>query len=368
VYQEWQGIWYMMVLGDVLGLQTFVGTQGLESDGRTRVYGMLSTEVLRELSRGKLNRYLAHSSDESDGYAHDVARLWQALLETMLNPSIVDEHYVTVCNAICVFLQSASASRNLIAQRFATSKDTWMAIFEALLHRFDTGKLKASRQVLNTLIKILNQHRDDDSIRVSIQDVVLSRLAEIILLRFPIPYFRASMAIFEALMRSTVPTSRVLSAIGRCHGSSLEAWNREMRRRAIDVDELRSTAIHNGVDESIFNFSFSVLLAVSDSSIQATAGTFFLGLVAVLSDFSVFPLPLWVEQISIILCRYPRTIGAFRNHLLPTLFKLHPDGFDFLLQGLIAMHRNSLVLENILTIAVLGADSGLWASGGTSSP
>lgn len=336
-------------------------------DALQRDHVTLSTEALQDMSRGKLKHYLTLGYDGSDDYLCNVRSLWRALLATMLDSSIVDEHLVAVCNTICVFLQSASSSKEPAVRRFAMLGDTWMAVFDALLRRFDSGKLKALRQVLKTLIKILRQ-QDDASRARSIQDDVLFKIAVIIQLGQPVAYLRASLIIFEAFIRSDIPGSRILSALGRCHGSIHESWDLCLRRRAIDVNELRLVTNHHFVDESICDFILSVLLAVADSNVQATAGTFLINFVSIFSEYDIPLASLWVELVIVVLHRYPKGVEPFKNYLLPSLFELHPQGFHSLLQRMAAMYSDSSNLQNFLTIAVLGVEVGLSASGGTSHP
>ena len=111
-------------------------------------------EDLSALRRGGLKRYLTENSGD-DGFVQNVADFWRALLATMRGLSTGDRHLTAVCNAICVFLQTAASSSVSAVREIALSKHSWMAAFDAMLLNFEGGKLKPLRQVLATLIKLL---------------------------------------------------------------------------------------------------------------------------------------------------------------------------------------------------------------------
>ncbi len=353
-----------MVLRDALAPRASFKFEDLDVNGLSQ--GTISRVELLAMSRGNLKSHLNYGSDEDSSYLQGVRKLWWALLITIRDTSVVDGHMTAVCNAICVFLQSASSSRVLSIQAFAMSAETWTVVFDALLDRLDGGKLKPLRQVLNTLIKILGRH-DDSSKAQIIRDDVLSKMASIILLGKPTTHFKASMVIFEALVRSGVPASRTLFAIGRGHGSNYQQWDLRLRRVGMDATELCTVMDRYVVDESICSFSFSIILAVADSSVQATAGTFFTSFMSMLTGYGVPLGPLWVEIVVTILRRHPEAIEAFKNYLLPSILKLHPSHYNYLLHKTATENAASSMLQNALTIAILGCKEGLVSEEGTFS-
>lgn len=262
-----------MVLGDVLALRAPPKPGNLNVNGISLDSGIISREALLDMSRGRLKRYLIESSEENEFRLQNVQSLWKALLTTICDSSVVEGHMTAVCNALCVFLQSASSSSVASIQTFAMSEKIWMKVFEVLLHEFDGGKLKPLRQVLNTLIKILEHHADRDRTR-AIQDGILERMVAIVLLGKPSSQLKASMIIFETFVRSGVPVSRILSSIGRAHGSNHKQWDQRLARQRIDATEITAAMKDYTIDESICCFTFAIILAVAESSLQATAGTF----------------------------------------------------------------------------------------------
>jgi hypothetical protein len=348
---------------DALAPRASVHLEESDLDGFPPMTAPISREALLAMSRGKLRLYLTTAHDEDTAYVLRVRRLWSDLLTTMRSSSVVDSQMTAVCNATCVFLQSASSSPVQPVQSFAMSAETWMAVFETLLDKSDASKLKPLRQVLNTLMKILGQH-DDRNKAQSIQDSVLSKMASIILLGKPVSRFKASMVIFEAFIRSGISFSRILSAIGRGHGSNSDRWDHRLSRQGINSDKLRAMASHYDVDESICHFSFSILLAVAESGAQATAATFFNSFILTLTGHGISLDSLAVELVVIILYHYPQAVDAFRNYLLPLLFRMYPHHcFDLLSR----MANNTLkpsTLETALTVAILGCNAGLLSEEG----
>jgi hypothetical protein len=365
--QEWPKVSYRMVIGDALAPRAFHDLIHLDTNGLPQDSGTVSREALLYMSKGELKRYLCCGPSRDNLYLQNVRTLWLALIATMRDPSVVEGHMTAACNAICVFLHSASSSPTLSIQTFAMSEETWMVIFDALLEKFNHGKLKSLRQVLNTLIKILARHDDGTRVR-SIQHDVLSRMANIILLGRPVSYFKASMVIFEAFIRSDVPMSRILSAIGRSHGSNHDQWDQCLRKRGFDTAELLAVANHYLVDESIYCFSFSVILAIVDSTAQTTAGTFISSLRSMLTDYGVSLDSFWIDLVVTVLHRYPEAIDAFKNYLLPSLLGLQPSPFHYLLHRVASEDAGSSMLQNALTITILGRDRGFLSEKGNCSP
>jgi hypothetical protein len=350
--------------GDPLVLQVSANREGLDLDGLLQNPGSIPREALFAMSRGPLKRYLSDGFDVDSTYVDRVRRLWIALLATMRDDSVLDGHMTGVCNAICVFLHSTSSSPVRSVQIFAMSADIWTETFEVLLHKFDNSKPKPLRQVLNTLIKILGQHGDRNKAQC-IEEAVLCRLGSIILLGKSVSHFKASMVIFEAFIHSGVPASRVLFAIGRSHGENCDQQYHRLNREGINVVELSVAKKRSTVDEAVYHFCFSIILAVADGNAQTTAGTFFTSVMSMLTEHDLSLDSMWVEIVITILHRYPRAIEAFKNYLLPAILKMHPDQCYDLLHGMTSYDADSSMLENAITIATLGFNAGLLLEEGT---
>jgi hypothetical protein len=241
-----------------------------------------------------------------------------------------------------------------------------MAVFDTLLDKFDASKLKPLRQVLNTLMKILKQH-EDRSTAHAIQDSVLAKMASIMLLGGPVSHFKASMVIFEAFIRSGIPLSRILSAIGRGHGSNIKRWHHRLARRGLDSIEVHAIVSRYDIDESICHFNFSILLAVAESGAQATAGTLLNNLILTLTGHGISLDSLMVELVVIVLHHRPQAVEAFKNYLLPSFFKMYPHHCSDLLSRMISGTLEPSTLETALTIAILGCSAGFFSEEGMPS-
>jgi len=344
-----------------------VKPEALDLDGFQAITAPISREALLAMSRGKLRLYLITGNDEDTAYVLRVRSLWSALLTTMRGSSVADSQMTAVCNATCVFLQSASSSPVQSVQKFAMSGETWMAVFDTLLDKFDASKLKPLRQVLNTLMKILKQY-EDRSTAHSIQDSVLSKMASIMLLGRPVSRLKASMVIFEAFIRSGIPLSKILSAIGRGHGTNIDRLHHHSTQRGLESTELRAVVSRYDIDESICDFSFSILLAVADSGVQATAGTLLNNLILTLTGHGISLDSLVVEFVVIVLHQRPQAVEAFKNYLLPSLFKSYPRHCFDLLFRMVSDTLEPSTLETALTIAILGCRAGILSEEGMSSP
>ena len=347
-----------MVPGAVQASRASLKLEDFDVDGLLRVSGTVPRETLLDMSKGSLKRYLTLVSHEDSAHAHNVQGLWRGLLATMRDASVVDRHMTAACNAICVFLHCASSSLVPLVRLFAMSEEVWTDVFDALLINFLSGKQKPLRQVLNTLIKILADH-DDRTIARSIENRVLSRMAAIILLGSPLAYFKASIVIFDAFVRSSIPLSLTLSAVARCHGLNRLPWENRLRLLGFDGNIACETTNNQTVDESICHFSFSIILAVAESDAPATSGTLFSRFISMLAEYHILPGTIWIEHVVSILHCYPRAIEAFKNYLLAPVLKLHPNHYDQLLYRMTRNDHDSSMLHNSLAIIILGRDAGL---------
>jgi hypothetical protein len=320
-------------------------------------------DALLDMSKGSLKRYLTQDPGDDSACIDNVQKLWRALLATMRDFSVVDRHMTVVCNAICVFLQSATSSPDHSIRTFAMSAEVWMEVFEALLINFHTGKQKPLRQVLSTLIKILAHHGNRARAR-SIESHVLSRMAGIILLQSPLPYFKASIVVFGAFLRSGIPLSRILFAIARSHGGNRALWETRLKRLGFDATIPCQMMSPHTADDSICHFSFSIVLAVAESDTAATAGAFFARFMSVLGDYNIPLGAVCIEHVAAILHSYPNVIEAFKNHLLPPIFKLSLNHYYDLLQRISSDDHDSLMLQNALAIVILGRDAGFLSDEG----
>lgn len=71
----------------------------------------------------------------------------------------------------------------------------------------------------------------------------------------------------------------------------------------------------------------------------------------------------WVEFVVIALYHHPHAMEAFKNYLLPSILKVQPNGCYDLLDRMCTRHTDASLLENALTIAILGRDAGLAGNG-----
>ena len=352
-----------MVTGDAQARRASFNVEDVDANGCLRRSKTIPADALLEMSQGRLKRYLTRSPPNG-ACNHNVQKLWDALLATMRNSSVVDRHMTAVCNAICVFLQSASSSGDHSVRIFAMSAEVWMDVFDALLINFCGGKQKPLRQVLNTLIKIL-AHHDNRTRARSIENLVLSRMAEIIMLQDPQPYFKASIVVFEAFLRSSIPIARILCAIGNAHGENRAQWKSRLRRLGISATKPCQAKNLNTADDSICHFSFSIVFAVAESDAPATAGAFFTRFMSLLGDHNISLGTVWIEHVVIVLHSYPKAIEAFKNYLFTPLFKLSPSHYHDLLYRITSGDDDSSMLQNTLAVLILGRDAGLLSEEGT---
>ena len=350
---------------DARPTQTSVASKGLSDGGNAKKTDGIHKDELLALSRGDLKRFLATGSDKDEGYCDQVYKLWHQLLQTMRQAWLTDSHLTAVYNAVCVFLQSASQSPSTTIRTFALSADAWSALFDALLASLSNGKLKALRQVLKTLIKILAGQKDRTRARL-LEDEILSRTAGAIILGMSGPTYKANIAIFEAFARTVKPNSRVLAAIARRHGLVARDCAYHFRKHGFDQVHLDGMAELHFVDNSLYYFTFALALAIALGEAQAAAGSFALSLMSIVEDSHISLTSLWTLHTAMILRRNPRAIDSFKHYLLVPLFRLYPDQFDNLLQQVMSDNFNGGMLQNALGIIIMGRDARIVTEKGIS--
>lgn len=352
-----------MVLGDAEAPRASFNVEDVDNNDCVRSLGIIPADALLDMSKGSLKRYLIQEYPPNAARALNVQKLWDALLATMRNSSVVDRHMTAVCNAICVFLQSASSSADHSTRIFAMSAEVWMDVLDELLINFYSGKQKPLRQILNTLIKIL-AHDDNRTGARSIENLVLSKMAGIIMLQNPQPYFKASIVVFEAFLRSSIPISQILFAIAYSCGENRVQWEHRLRQLGFGATKLRQATKFPTTDDSICRFSFSIVFAVAESDAPATAGAFFARFMSALRDYSIPLGVVWIEHVVTVLHSYPRAIEAFKNYLFTPLFKLSPSHYRDLLYRVASADHDLSMLQNTLALLILGRDAGLLSEKG----
>lgn len=163
--------------------------------------GVIPEDALRTLAARDLKRHFETSgADDESVELNYLTRLWPALLKTLRTTLLPRKHLIAASNAVCVFLENANSAASLAFKEPWNSESTWLTVFEIYLDAFDTGREKAMKQVLDTLINLLQNKRDS----YKITQKIVQKLLTVIFLTEPRSHLKASLVTLEALLRRQV--------------------------------------------------------------------------------------------------------------------------------------------------------------------
>ncbi|KAL1964941.1 hypothetical protein VTN77DRAFT_6294 [Rasamsonia byssochlamydoides] len=165
-------------------------------------------DILLRISKGPLLKFIHECKDDQQ-----VNCVWQSLLQTFSTRSIPRPQTTAACNAVTVFLEAGLSSQNARTQDIALSHQTWMAVFEVYMIRFEDAKIKPMKQVLSCLVKILRKHPDAkeaDLIRVGAVNAIMPS----VMLGDPRSRLKACLVALELLIReNAISPSQLMSLL-----------------------------------------------------------------------------------------------------------------------------------------------------------
>ncbi|KAH8690204.1 HEAT repeat protein [Talaromyces proteolyticus] len=168
---------------------------------------LVPVDVLMNISKGPLKVFVQNCEDKQQARS-----VWESLFLTLSTRSVSKEQTRAACNAIIVFLENANATRAEATWDFAFSNKTWMAVFTTILAKFEDAALKAIKQLLGTLAKILKCHPDSSEaqlIRAEIINVVMPS----VILGDPRSQLKSSLVALERLIQGDGMSVKTLMSL-----------------------------------------------------------------------------------------------------------------------------------------------------------
>lgn len=239
------------------------------------------------------------------------------------------------CNAVIHFLESASSSSISTTKYMAYSSQTWLAVFEVVLIRFDDTTPKPMKQVLNGLFKFLKKHPDATEAH-RIEAGVMGKIMPSIILADK-SRLKSSLVSLERLLReSGMSTSTLMSLIYDWLVAHYEEWQylyaRHCQVLSVDISPLHSTDVrYDDVSISVKHsistiFSLAILIHAKEHGFVSTGGS----LMAFLhknaneeskdTGQSCYPLTSWIRPTKHIMLENMEYLELYsRSILLPLL-------------------------------------------------
>lgn len=209
--------------------------------------------------------------------------MWQSLLQTFSTRSIPRSQTTAACNAVSVFLDAGLSSKNAHTRQITLSHQTWMAIFEVCMIRFDDAGPKPMKQVFSCLVRVLRKHPDAkeaDLIRVGAVNGIMPS----VVLGDPRSRLKSSLVALELFVReNAISPSQLMSLL---HDWLVEHYGRwmplfESHCESLSIDTTHFVGQNPTWHDSdvkvkrdvLMVFSLSLLLHARSLGYASTAGT-----------------------------------------------------------------------------------------------
>ncbi|KAJ5668654.1 hypothetical protein N7462_009724 [Penicillium macrosclerotiorum] len=155
----------------------------------------LSTKTLQDIARGPLVKLISNCDDKEK-----VKRVWQSLITTLSTTSLPHQHTSAACNAVGAFLEAAVKSKNVDTKRLALSLETWLAVINIFLNRYEDAKPKPLKQLLLSLATIMARNYQQPQ-KDSVQQLIAFETLPSIILGEPRSRLKTSLTFLEIFVR-----------------------------------------------------------------------------------------------------------------------------------------------------------------------
>lgn len=262
-------------------------------------------------------------------------RVCQSLIQTASTPSLSYQHTAAACNALSAFVDAASNASNEGTREVALASETWLAIFDIIVGRYEDAKPKPLRQLLVSLTTILAKHYQGPQ-RMLIQSAVANAIFPTIILGESRSRLKGSLVCLEHFIRKSATLPSELIALVR-------DWLAQDRGKWISVFEKDREALSHGLSDSDFIassdapseafaakiFTFGLLTQTNNREMAGTTGGMLSALVKKMkAEFPTQPVStIWVAPTRLMLLENVDNLEALSSQILLPLFMADPTGF-----------------------------------------
>ncbi|KAI5307098.1 hypothetical protein KEM56_004572 [Ascosphaera pollenicola] len=300
---------------------------------------------LVEIAKGPLTNFIVHAGSADIGA---VGNIWSCLLHTFSSSSLVPSHRTAICNAISAFFDSSLRSKNPELHAFALSRQRWESAYDVLLDRYEDSKPKPMRQVLGSLILVINKHPDRNVAKEILLNVIPTLTSTIILCE-PRSRVKASIISIEWFLRKDALSALDLLGYVRLWLTERRNYSRWTQCLSKHCKTLRIPLSHYKEDATPIEgaefhtaqlFIISVVLEAITLQILPSAGSLVSLLCqklrALSSGDNLYPHtfhdePFWLRPLRTIALHNFDYIEDLSHHVFFPLFKDEPSGFQRLL-------------------------------------
>lgn len=268
-------------------------------------------------------------------------RLWQSLIQTASSPSLSNQHTSAAYHAVSAFIDAAAASKNECTKQLALNSDTWLAIFNIYLGRYEDAKPKPLKQLLGTLTTILVKHYRGEQ-RATVQQTVAKAILPSVVLGEPRSRLKGSLVCLEIFLRKGAISPLELISL-------LQAFLAENRDKWVSVFEKDHDALYSGRSEPFTIkggapseelatkiFILGLLTQTNNRQMSGTSGGV---LAAFLQKLKSKPSNqevshFWVAPVRHMLLQNTDNLESLSAQILHPLFTADPHGFMSFVEAL----------------------------------
>lgn len=272
--------------------------------------------------------------------------MFRSLLKTFSTESISQAHLAAACNALSAFLDAGLASKMERTRQLVLSSETWLAVYEVYLSRFEYAKPRPMKQVLLALMKLLVKQQQQAESRL-IQSKVGDATIPSVILGEPRSRLRASLVSWEVFIRKNAISPFDLISLVRDwllanHERWLPVFDEDCKTLGIDTTHFINQASNNsdldaGSDDAAAKLLVQGLLTLAKNvDVASLAGSviavFFQKIKA--GSTSGHPLAkvqnfssIWVAPVKRIMLQNLDILESLSNYILHPLFTADSSGF-----------------------------------------
>lgn len=290
-------------------------------------------------------------------------------MKTLSTPSISHPHTTAACNAVTAFVDAAIASGNEETQSLGLLPETWLAIFDVFLNRYEDAKPKPLKQLLGSLTTILSKYYQGTR-RTFIQTKVVDAIIPSIVLGDPRSRLKGCLVCLETFIRkSAILPSELISLVREWLAKHRERWITSFGKvcevLSLDTSELRYDCVPGNVSDELAAkiFVLGLLTQTNNREMASSTGVMLASFLQKMKsgtrlESSQQVSRIWVAPVRHMVLQNLDTLEAQSTQILEPVFTADPSGFhDF-----IAMLPLNTLLAGDMTDVPLGEYMLLFAA------
>ncbi|KAJ5489742.1 hypothetical protein N7539_004632 [Penicillium diatomitis] len=286
----------------------------------------LPEKTLQDLAKGQLVKLALTCEDRPK-----VDRVWQSLILTVSTPSLSTLHSAAACNAVSAFLDAAATSKIEETRKLALSPETWLAVFEVFMSRYEDAKPKPLKQLLGSLVTLLGKHIHGADEQLIVKAIVDSIVPSIVLGE-PKSRLKASVVCFEMCIRKgSLSSTAFIGLLQEWLDANKERWVYDLGKAKEAVFSVSALDTSTEVSEELAAKVFVLCLLTQTNSRELSGacgnvlGAFLQKMKAESPEKIVSAI--WLAPVRYMMLHVADNLEAMSTQILQPVFSADPAGF-----------------------------------------